>query len=47
VFLMAGIVFLGIGALGQRAFFGVGVAFLALGVAFLARQRRSERGDKE
>lgn len=47
VFLMLGIVLLGIGALGQHALFGVGVAFLAIGVAFLARQRRSEDGNEE
>jgi len=47
VFLILGIVLLGIGALGQRALFGVGVAFLAIGVAFLARQRRAEDENEE
>jgi uncharacterized membrane protein len=47
VFLILGVVLLGIGALGQHAFFGVGVAFLAIGVVFLARQRRAEEENKE
>jgi hypothetical protein len=36
-----GVPFLAIGVSGQRAFLGVGVAFIAIGVALLARQKRA------
>jgi hypothetical protein len=40
-FVIIGVVFLGIGASGQRNFLGIGVAFLAIGIAFLVRQKRA------
>jgi uncharacterized membrane protein len=43
VFLALGIVFLAIGASGQRSFLGIGIAFLAVGLAFSAREHRRDR----
>jgi hypothetical protein len=40
-FVIMGVVFLGIGASGQRNFLGIGVAFLAIGIALLVRQKRA------
>lgn len=39
-FLVIGIVFIAIGASGQRALLYVGLAFLAIAVAFLLQTRR-------
>jgi hypothetical protein len=36
-----GVVFLGIGASGQRGFLGIGAAFLAIGIALLVREKRA------
>jgi drug/metabolite transporter (DMT)-like permease len=40
VFIVLGVVFIAIGSSGQRAFLGVGAAFLIVGLVSLARQRR-------
>jgi hypothetical protein len=40
VFIVLGVVFIAIGSSGQRAFLGVGAAFLVIGLVSLARQRR-------
>jgi drug/metabolite transporter (DMT)-like permease len=40
VFIVLGVVFIAIGSSGQRAFLGVGAAFLVVGFVSLARQRR-------
>ena len=42
-FIAAGIPFLGLAAVLQPAFSGVGCAFLALGIVFLARSRKQRR----
>jgi len=41
VFIALGVVFIAIGSSGQRAFLGVGAAFLVIGVVSLIRLRRS------
>jgi hypothetical protein len=42
-FLIVGVVFLTIGASGQRGFIALGTAFIAIGIAFLVRGRRGGR----
>ena len=37
---VVGVVFLAIGSSGQRAFLGVGAAFVVIGLVFMLRQRR-------
>jgi hypothetical protein len=39
-FIVLGVVFIAIGSSGQRAFLGIGAAFLVIGFVSLARQRR-------
>jgi len=39
--IVIGVVFLTIGSSGQRAFLGVGAAFIVIGLVALVRQRRS------
>lgn len=41
-FLILVVVFVAIGASGQRNFLGIGAAFLAIGVVFLVRQKRAK-----
>jgi hypothetical protein len=40
VFVVLGVVFIAIGSSGQRAFLGLGAAFLVIGLVSLVRQRR-------
>ena len=40
-FIVMGLAFLAIGASGQRAFFGIGAAFLAIGLVFVMREKRA------
>jgi hypothetical protein len=40
VFIAVGTAFIAIGSSGQRAFLGIGAAFLVIGFVFFARQRR-------
>ena len=39
-FVVLGVVFIAIGSSGQRAFLGLGAAFLVIGLVSLVRQRR-------
>jgi hypothetical protein len=40
-FLVMGLAFVAIGASGQRAFLGIGTAFLAIGLVMLMREKRA------
>jgi len=40
VFIVLGTVFIAIGSSGQRAFLGIGAAFLVIGFVYVFRQRR-------
>jgi hypothetical protein len=42
VFIALGVVFIAVGSSGQRAFLGVGAAFLVIGLVSLMRQRRGD-----
>ena len=37
-----GVVFIAVGSSGQRAFLGLGAAFLVIGVVYMIRQRRAD-----
>ncbi len=41
VFIALGVVFIAVGSSGQRAFLGVGLAFLIVGFVYAFRQRRA------
>ncbi len=45
-FIVIGVVFIAIGSSGQRAFLGIGAAFIVIGMVSLVRQRRAEGPDK-
>lgn len=42
-FLVIGIAFITLGAIGQRVFLAIGLAFLVLGIILFARSRRADR----
>jgi hypothetical protein len=41
-FIVIGVVFIAIGSSGQRAFLGIGAAFIVIGMLSLVRQRRAD-----
>jgi drug/metabolite transporter (DMT)-like permease len=43
-FFVIGVVFIAIGSSGQRAFLGVGAAFIVVGIIAMIRQRRGAGG---
>ena len=42
VFFVLGVVFIAVGSSGQRAFLGIGAAFLVIGLVYMIRQRRAD-----
>jgi drug/metabolite transporter (DMT)-like permease len=41
-FIVLGVVFIAIGSSGQRAFLGIGAAFIVIGMVSLVRKRRAD-----